>query len=172
MRRANGLGVKVVWAAVILAVVGAMGLVLHPPWLFPSLGPTAMLMLESPEDPSARFGNALVGHVVAVVVGLGALFVCGLYGQPSAPTAGLSGRYVVAGVLSVAVTMLVLGIVHRPHPHPPAGATTLIVSLGILSTPAELASVLGAVVVVAGLSWLATSAARRPEPERQDAHEH
>ncbi len=166
----KGLGVKVVWAAVILAVVGAIGLVLHQPWLFPSLGPTAMLMLESPEDPSARFGNALVGHVVAVVVGLGALLGCGLYGQPSAPTAGLSVRYVVAGVLSVAVTMLVLAIVHRPHA--PAGATTLIVSLGILSTPADLASVLGAVVVVAGLSWLATSAARRPEPQRQDAHEH
>jgi hypothetical protein len=167
MRRANGLGVKVVWAAVILAVVGAIGLALHQPWLFPSLGPTAMLMLESPEEPSASLANTLVGHVVAVVVGLAAVVACGLYGQPSAPAAGLSLRYVAAGVLSVAVTMLVLGLLHRPHP--PAGATTLLVSLGILTTPAELASVLGAVVVVAGLSWLATSSARRRDRQRQGA---
>jgi hypothetical protein len=66
--------------------------------------------------------------------------------------------------------MLVLGVVHRPHP--PAGATTLLVSLGILTTPAEVASVLGAVVVVAGLSWFATRAARRPEPDREAAREH
>jgi hypothetical protein len=99
MPEPNGLGMKVVWAAVILAVVGGIGLLLHQPWLFPSLGPTAMLMLESPEQPSARFVNAIVGHVVAVVVGLAALVACGLYGQPSAPTAGLSVRYVVAGVV-------------------------------------------------------------------------
>jgi hypothetical protein len=170
MPELKGLGMKVVWAAVILALAGGIGLLLHQPWLFPSLGPTAMLMLESPDQPSARFVDAIVGHVMAVVVGLAALVACGLYGQPSAPTAGLSVRYVVAGVVSVAVTMLVLGVVHRSHP--PAGATTLLVSLGILTTPAEVASVLGAVVLVAGLSWVATRAARRAQPSREAAREH
>ena len=69
MPELNGPSVKVVRAAAIVAVVGAIGLVLHQPWLFPSLGPTAMLMLESPEQPSARFVNALVGHLV-IVAGL------------------------------------------------------------------------------------------------------
>jgi CBS-domain-containing membrane protein len=144
---------------VILAVSGAIGLALRQPWLFPSLGPTVILMLESPTDPSARLENTLVGHLVAVVVGLGSLVLCGLYGQPSAPTAGLSPRYVIAGVLSVTVTMLVLMALHRPHP--PAGATTLLVSLGILTTPSQLLSVVGAVVVVAVLCWLASRRERR-----------
>jgi hypothetical protein len=38
-------------------------------------------------------------------------------------------------------------------PHPPAGATTLIVSLGILTTPAQLASMAGAVVLITTLGW-------------------
>ena len=147
---------------VILAIAGTIGLVLKQPWLFPSLGPTVVLMLESPTEPSARLSTALIAHLVGVAAGLGSLVVCGMYGQPSAPSAGLSPRYVVAGVLSVAVTMVVLTAIHRPHP--PAGATTLLVSLGILTTPAELASVLGAVAVVATLSWLAASGARRDEP--------
>ena len=152
---------KALSCIVILATAGAIGLVLHQPWLFPSLGPTVILMLESPTEPSAHLVNALVGHLVAVVVGVLALLVCGLYGQPSVPAAGLSPRYVIAGVLSVVATMLALMALHRPHP--PAGATTLLVSLGILTTPAELASVLGAVVVVAALSWAATSPVRREQ---------
>ena len=159
MDRTNTWWWKALSCIVILAVAGSIGLVLKQPWLFPSLGPTVVLMLESPAEPAARLTNALVGHLVAVVAGLGSLVVGGMYGQPSAPTAGLSPRYVVAGVRSVAVTMVVLMALKRPHP--PAGATTLLVSLGILTTPAELASVLGAVVVVATLSWLAASAARR-----------
>ena len=161
MDRAKTWWWKLLSAIVILAVAGAIGLALKQPWLFPSLGPTVVLMLESPTEPSARLSNALVGHVVAVVAGVGSLVVCGMYGQPSAPTAGLTPRYVVAGVLSLAVTMGVLMALKRPHP--PAGATTLLVSLGILTTPAELASVLGAVVVVATLSWWAASGERRQE---------
>jgi hypothetical protein len=38
---------------VVLALAGAVGLVLHLPWLFPSLGPTVMLFFESPEQPSS-----------------------------------------------------------------------------------------------------------------------
>ena len=166
MERASTWWWKALSCIVILAVAGSIGLLLGQPWLFPSLGPTVVLMLESPTEPAAGLGNALVGHLVAVAAGLGSLVVCGMYGQPSAPSWGLSPRYVLAGVLSVAVTMLVLMALHRPHP--PAGATTLLVSLGILTTPAELASVLGAVVVVTTLSWLATSGARRNE-RRTDA---
>lgn len=162
---------KLLSCVIILGVVGGIGLLLHQPWLFPSLGPTVILMLESPTEPSARLSNTVIAHLVAVAVGLGSLLVCGLYGQPSAPVAGLSPRYVIAGVLSVTVTMFVLMAVHRPHP--PAGATTLLVSLGILTTPAELLSVLGAVVVVAVLCWLATRDAgsnkRRPETTPDEA---
>ncbi|MBG6226464.1 putative membrane protein YccC [Arthrobacter sp. CAN_A2] len=33
---------------IVLAASGGLGLALHAPWLFPSLGPTVMLFFESP----------------------------------------------------------------------------------------------------------------------------
>jgi hypothetical protein len=38
-------------------------------------------------------------------------------------------------------------------PHPPAGATTLIVSLGVLTTPAQLLAMAGAVLLVTAAAW-------------------
>lgn len=59
--------------------------------------------------------------------------------------------HVAAGALSVAVTSLVLVAVGRPHP--PAGASTLIVSLGILHTPSDLGVMVLAVLLVTALGW-------------------
>lgn len=39
------------------------------------------------------------------------------------------------------------------RPHPPAGATTLIVSLGVLSTPPQLLSMAGAILLVTAAGW-------------------
>ncbi len=64
-RRTGEAGVGITWAVVsfiILAASGAIGIALALPWLFPSMGPTVMLMFGSPEDPSARPLNAAVGH--------------------------------------------------------------------------------------------------------------
>jgi hypothetical protein len=66
--------------------------------------------------------------------------------------------------LSVAVTTLVLTWLGMPHP--PAGATTLIISLGILTTPPQLVSVAAAVVMTTLIGWglnmlLGTRPARR-----------
>jgi CBS-domain-containing membrane protein len=138
-------------SAVVLAVSGCVGLLLHQPWLFPSLGPTVMLFFETPDQPSARPVNTLVGHLVGIAVGLGCLAGFGLLGQPSAPVGGLTTGYVAAGALSVAGTTLILTLLRRPHP--PAGASTLIVSLGILTTPVQIASMVGAIVLVTVLGW-------------------
>jgi CBS-domain-containing membrane protein len=59
--------------------------------------------------------------------------------------------HVLAGALSVALTTLVLTTLRMPHP--PAGATTLIVNLGVLTTPAQLLSMAGAVVLVTAAAW-------------------
>jgi CBS-domain-containing membrane protein len=136
---------------VVLAASGAVGLALHLPWLFPSLGPTVMLFFESPAQKASRPANALVGHAVALAVGALCLYGFGLQNEPSAPAGGLTPAHLWAGALSVALTTLVLTWARMPHP--PAGATTLIVSLGILTAPAQLASMAGAVVLITGLGW-------------------
>ncbi|MDQ0755232.1 HPP family protein [Arthrobacter sp. B3I4] len=140
-----------VLSLVLLALSGVAGLALHLPWLFPSLGPTVMLFFESPDQPSSRPANTLVGHLTGLVMGVLCLYAVGLKGSPPAPVGGLSVAYVAAGALSVALTTLLLTWLRKPHP--PAGATTLIVSLGILTTPPELLSMAGAVVLITAAGW-------------------
>lgn len=140
-----------VLSLVVLAASGTMGLLLHQPWLFPSLGPTVMLFFESPQQRASRPLNVLVGHGVGLLVGAAVLYGLGLHDDPSAPSRGLTPAYLLAGVASVALTTLVLTMIKTPHP--PAGATTLIVSLGVLTTPGELASMAAAVVLITALGW-------------------
>ncbi|MFC3300552.1 HPP family protein [Arthrobacter agilis] len=136
---------------IVLAASGAVGLALHAPWLFPSLGPTVMLFFESPGEKSSRPSNALIGHGVGFLAGAACLYGFGLQDDPSAPAGGLTPAHLAAGALSVALTTLVLTWAKKPHP--PAGATTLIISLGILSAPAQLLSMLGAIVLITAVGW-------------------
>jgi hypothetical protein len=151
-----------VWAAIVaavaIAVAGIVGILLHQPWLFPSLGPTIMVILETPAEPAAHPRNVLVGHVVGVAAGWIALLVTGLRTAPSAVQDGLTGPHVVAAVVALALTVLVLQLFRLPHA--PAGATTLIVGLGILRTPGELAVMVVSVVLVTLLASAANVAAR------------
>ena len=140
-----------VLALVVLSLTGAVGLVSQLPWLFPSLGPTVMLFFDSPEHPSARPLNTIVGHTVGILAGIGCLAAFGLIGTPPAPVGGLTMAYVGAAAASVALTAVVLTLLGLPHP--PAGASTLIVSLGILTTPPELLSMFAAVVLVTITGW-------------------
>lgn len=140
-----------VLALLVLVLTGLVGLLTQQPWLFPSLGPTVMLFFESPQQDASRPRNALVGHGVGLIAGAACFYALGLTGIPPAPIGGLTLGFVTAGALSVAVTTLALTLIKMPHP--PAGATTLIVSLGILSAPVQLLSMAGAIVLVTLLGW-------------------
>jgi CBS-domain-containing membrane protein len=141
----------VVLTLVVLCLTGLVGVLTQLPWLFPSLGPTVMLFFESPEQPSSRPLNTIVGHAVGIVAGVACLAAFGLYGQQPAPVGGLTPGYVFAGAISVALTTLVLTLLKLPHP--PAGASTLIVSLGILTTLPQLLSMMGAVILITVVGW-------------------
>jgi CBS-domain-containing membrane protein len=140
-----------VLSLIVLAVSGAVGIALASPWLFPSLGPTVMLIFGSPKHPSARPLNAAVGHGVGILAGVACLFLFGMNGKPSAPDAGLTFGYVAAGALSVAITALVLHVLRLQHP--PAGATTLIISLGVIATPLGVLSMAAALALIIIASW-------------------
>jgi CBS-domain-containing membrane protein len=150
-RRAGAAAYAAVLCLIVLALAGAVGIALNQPWLFPSLGPTVMLFFESPEQPSSRPLNALVGHAVGILAGVACLLAFGLQGQPPAPEAGLTPSYLLSGAISVAITALVLTFLRLPHP--PAGASTLIVSLGILTQPPQLVSMMAAVILITIAGW-------------------
>lgn len=142
-----------VTCVVAIAVVGAIGVWAGEPWVFPSLGPTLMVMAETPDAPAAHPLNALVGHGVGIAAGLLSLVLLGLRDHPSAVQEGLTTSRVVAACLALGLTALVLQLARRPHP--PAGATTLIVALGILRTTNQLAVMAMSVVLVVALGELA-----------------
>lgn len=149
--RAGGAVYSAVLCLLVLAVAGIVGLGLHQPWLFPSLGPTVMLFFSSPRNPSSRPLPTLVGHLVGILAGYGSYLAFGLAGSTPAPVGGLTPAYVGAAITAVAVTTLVLHLLDLQHP--PAGATTLIVALGILSTPTDLVVLFAAVLLVTALGW-------------------
>lgn len=129
-----------------LALAGLVGLVLHQPWLAPGLGPTLLVLSGPPDEPAAQPRNVLVGHAVAVLAGYAALLATGLRHTPAGLTTELTSRRVAAAALALALTALLLRLLSCTQPA--AGATALVVGLGLLTTVVELAAVLLSVVLV------------------------
>jgi CBS-domain-containing membrane protein len=117
------------------------------PLVFPSLSPTAFLIFYPPLAPAACPRNLLGGHLIGVLAGYLGLVVFGLTDAGSAIAAGVTGPRVGAAALSLGLTSGAM--VWARLVHPPAGATTLIVSLGVLTTPAHLGVLLLAVALLA-----------------------
>lgn len=144
-----------IWAPVavggLVAAAGLFGLAVGQPWLFPSLGPTAFLQAESPELPSSNFRSTVVGHAVGLASAFVAVYLFGLADAPGVMATGhLTLARVGASVLAVALTMF--GKTWLKASHPPAAATTLLISLGGLkATAGEAASVAAGVLIVAAL---------------------
>jgi CBS domain-containing membrane protein len=132
-----------------LIAIGTMAfvaLVTGEPFVFPSLGPTAFLLFYTPLTPAASPRNTLGGHLIGAVGGYLSLVVFGLTDDPPALASSVTGGRVGAAALSLALTSAAM--VWTRLPHPPAGATTLIVSLGILREPEQLAVLMIAVVLL------------------------
>jgi len=133
--------------AVTLAVAAASSLLTGTPLLFPSLGPTAALVATQPAAPSSRLWNILVGHLGGILAGFVALAVLGALQAPTLfRDQVLDPGRAWASVLALALTILA-GILLRAS-HPPAAATTLLVTLGgIQRTDQVVALAMGVVLV-------------------------
>lgn len=132
-------------SAIAIGAVGVIAAVLHQPWVFPSLGPTAFIVFASPLAAAASPRNVLTGHLIAILAGVLALLAVGLYGQ-APDLEDMTWQRVVAVMIALALTLATmtwLGV-----PHAPAGATTLIVALGLISDPVDFAVMMLAVVVL------------------------
>jgi CBS-domain-containing membrane protein len=136
-----------VGALALMATAGVVALGAKQTLLFPSLGPTAMLFFARPLPPECTVRNVIVGHWVGIVVGLLMLEIFSLRSLPSAVTHGLDAKRVTAAALSVAITATVLRLIRSPHA--PAGASTLIVSLGLLTSNKQLAMMGASVALIA-----------------------
>lgn len=131
---------------VTIAILAILAWLTRAPFVFPSLGPTAFLFFFSPGSPTASPRHTLFGHAIGIVCGWGALWMTGLQHAPAAMTVGVSFERVLAAALSLACTGALMILLKAAHP--PAGATTLIVSLGIVTKPAHLLLIEVAVVLL------------------------
>ena len=149
-----------------LLTIGLSGLLawaLDEPLVFPSLGATAFLFFETPMAEVASIRNTIIGHSVAVAVAFVWLEVFGLVGDPSAIETGFTADRVACIALSLAFTGGILRLLRAAHP--PAGATTVIVSIGLLTTVDELAILLAGVVALLSVAaWSLNRALGVPAP--------
>jgi CBS domain-containing membrane protein len=129
-----------------IGIMALAALVTGQPFVFPSLGPTAFLLFYTPLLPASSPRTTLGGHAIGAAAGYLALVVFGLTDAAPALATNVTGARVGAAALSLGLTSGAM--VWARVPHPPAGATTLIVSLGILREPEQLAVLLLAVALL------------------------
>ena len=119
-----------------IALLASVAMISRTPFVFPSLGPTAFLFFFTPRAPAASPRHTIYGHAIGILCGYGALWLFGLQHAPPAMAIGVSAARVGAAALSLALTGALMILAKAAHP--PAGATTLIISLGIVTRPFHL----------------------------------
>jgi CBS-domain-containing membrane protein len=129
-----------------IALSGALAWALDEPLVFPSLGATAFLFFETPMAEVASPRNTLMGHYVGALVATLWLFVFALQDNPNVLIEGFSVERAAAVALSVGCTGGILRLLRAAHP--PAGATTVIVSAGLLHTAEQLAALAAGVLLL------------------------
>jgi CBS-domain-containing membrane protein len=144
---------RIVWAVfmfingfITTAILAAIAMITRTPFVFPSLGPTAFMFFYAPESATASPRQTIYGHAIGILCGFGSLWVCGLTHALPTIEVGVSPARVLAAALSLASTGAFMILFRAAHP--PAGATTLIISLGIISRPFDLVLIEAAVALL------------------------
>ena len=145
-----------------IGLMSVLALITRSPFIFPSLGPTAFLFFYTPRAPAASPRNTLVGHAIGVLAGYFSLVITGLTAAGPALAVGVSWPRVIAAALSLGLTAGLMVLFKSPHP--PAGATTLIISLGILTKPWQLVLLMIAVVLLTVQAFIINRLAGIPYP--------
>jgi CBS-domain-containing membrane protein len=129
------------------------------PMVFPSLGPSAFVLALFQDSDATSPRRVIGGHTIGVAAGLAAYhLLAGGVSMTSATAPGSMAGLQLAAAAVLATVLTVGGMLATDTRHPPACATTLIVSLGLLSTLWEGVLMILAVVllVVAHRLLLAT----------------
>jgi CBS domain-containing membrane protein len=121
---------------VTIGLLALLAFLTRNPFVFPSLGPTAYLLFFSPLAKASSPRNTILGHAIGLVCGYGAFALTGAGSIPFGVHPGIFWPRILAAALSLSATGAFMALLEVSHP--PAGATTLIVSLGIISRPGEL----------------------------------
>lgn len=160
---------RVVWSAYIfingfltIALLALVAVVTRSPFVFPSLGPTAYLLFIAPLQKNSSPRNTILGHAIGLVCGYGAYVITGASSVPYGVHPGVYWPRILSAALSLSLTGAFMVLLRADHP--PAGATTLIVSLGIISKPKELVIIEVAVFLLVAQALIINRLAGLPYP--------
>jgi CBS domain-containing membrane protein len=131
---------------VTIGLLALLALLTRNPFVFPSLGPTAYVLFFSPLAKAASPRDTIYGHAIGIVCGYGAFAVAGAGALPYGAHPGIFWPRILAAALSLSATGALMVLLDVSHP--PAAATTLIISLGIISSLRELAIIEAAVFLL------------------------
>ena len=147
---------------VTIGLLALLAFVTRNPFVFPSLGPTAYLLFFSPLADVSSPRNTVYGHAIGLACGYAAFVVTGAGVVPFGSHPGIFWPRILAAALSLSATGAAMVLSHVNHP--PAGATTLIVSLGIIAKPHELIVIEIAVVLLVAQAFFINRLAGLPYP--------
>lgn len=137
------------YAGFLFGVLGFVAWISGQPFIFPSLGPSAFVLAFERHGGRNRTYRMVGAHLVGGVAGLLAheLLAPGVAFATASPDLSAEGlRLAASGVLSLVLTSW--GMIATDMKHPPACATTLIVSLGLLSEPVEVAIIVASTAIL------------------------
>lgn len=161
---------RAVWASYVFlnsfVTIGLLALVAvltHNPFVFPSLGPTAYLFFFSPLAEASAPRNAIYGHAIGLACGFFAYYVTGMHAFPQGAAGHVYWPRILASALALSLTGAFMVLLRVNHP--PAGATTMIVSLGILAKPEYLPIIEVAVGLLVIQAWIINRLAGLPYPK-------
>ena len=150
---------RLVWSAYVfvngfltITLLALLAVLTNSPFVFPSLGPTAYLLFIAPLAENSSPRNTILGHAIGLICGYAAFTLTGAATLPFGTHPGVYWPRIIAAALSLSATGAFMVLFRASHP--PAGATTLIVSLGIISQPKELVIIEAAVFILVAQAFV------------------
>lgn len=146
MRRRVGTSL---YAGLLFTVLGVIAWGSGQPFIFPSLGPTAFVLAFDRRSERTQTYRVIGSHLIGGIAGLIAWTVVatGISITATPPPFSIEGfRLATSATISIVLTSWAM--IATDAIHPPACATTLIVSLGLLSTPLRVGIIVGSVTIL------------------------
>jgi len=137
------------YAGLLFTVLGVLAWGSGQPFVFPSLGPTAFVLAFERDSDRLAGPRIVASHLIGGVVGLFAWSVLAAGGSLTAtPPPFSAGGFRLAASATLSIVLTSWAMIVTDSVHPPACATTLIVSLGLLSTLFRVAIIVGSVSIL------------------------
>ena len=150
MRRRLGTSL---YAGGLFTILGVIAWASGQPFVFPSLGPTAFVLAFEHHSDRPSPARIVASHLIGGLAGLLAWSLLG--GQvaitATPPPLSMAGLGLAASA-TLSIMLTSWAMIATDAVHPPACATTLIVSLGLLSTPRQVAIIVVAVALLVGVN--------------------